>query len=420
MFSDKIIHFFNHVFSGYLNRTGRLFKIAVLFSFLWGIVPEGFCSTSLPQCLRALGPDDSMVVADPSGRIIFKHNISVKRIPASTLKLLTSLSAIDNLGPEYRFKTKFYSGRRNSLVIKGYGDPLLISEIWLKIAEGMSHKMKEVNDIIVDDSYFHPNIVIPGRKHSTNPYDAPVGALCANFNTVFFSKGRDGRFISAEPQTPIIPFALKRIKSLGMNQGRYTFSHKPGDAARYAGELFLHFLANKGVKFRGEVLAGSVEEGDSLIYEYYSDFTLEELLMKMLEFSNNFIANQLIISMGAHAHNPPGTLEKGMRVVRDYAKLKVGLTDINMVEGSGISRKNRLSAIDMLAILQAFRPYRRLLKKEGPFLYKTGTLRHIRTRAGFYDKGDGAPYTFAIFLNRQGPNIESLMKAIKGMAERNL
>jgi D-alanyl-D-alanine carboxypeptidase/D-alanyl-D-alanine-endopeptidase (penicillin-binding protein 4) len=420
MFFDKIIHSSNLLLRGYINRKSYFLCIAAFFSVLCVIVPEGLCGPSLPQCLKDLGPDDSMAVADPNGHIIFKHRISEKRIPASTLKLLTSLAAIDNLGIEYRFKTEFYSSRRNSLVIKGYGDPLLISEIWQKISEDMSHKMREINDIVVDNSYFHPNIIIPGRKHSTNPYDAPVGALCANFNTVFFSRGRDGHFISAEPQTPLIPFALGRIKSLGMSRGRYTFSHKPGDAAQYAGELFLYFLGRKGVKISGKVMGGHVKEGDSLVYAYYSEFTLEELLKKMLEFSNNFIANQLTISMGANAHKPPGTLEKGVRVVRDYAKQKIGLTEIDIVEGSGISRKNRLSAMDMLAILQTFRPYRYLLRKEGPFYYKTGTLRHTRTRAGFYDRGEGAPYAFAIFLNRQGPDIESLMKAIKGMAEGGL
>ena len=77
---------------------------------------------------------DALLVADHDGQIIFKKNEAKKCIPASTLKLLTALAAIHHLGLSYRFKTEFYIDPKQNLKVKGYGDPLLISEVLQEIA----------------------------------------------------------------------------------------------------------------------------------------------------------------------------------------------------------------------------------------------------------------------------------------------
>jgi D-alanyl-D-alanine carboxypeptidase/D-alanyl-D-alanine-endopeptidase (penicillin-binding protein 4) len=88
------------------------------------------------------------------------------------------------------------------------------------------------------------------------------------------------------------------------------------------------------------------------------------------------------------------------------------------VEGSGISRKNRVSALDMLAILKRFEPYRHLLKRKDNVLFKTGSLNGIRTRAGYVEKNGRGPYSFVIFLNRSGPDMDELMESVKGAISR--
>ncbi len=301
----------------------------------------------------------------------------------------------------------------SNLKIKGYGDPLLISEVWQEIAHGLAKKIQRFKDLKLDDTYFSQPVIIPGRRHSTNPYDAPVGALCANFNTVYFDRNKQGRIVPAEGQTPLIPYALKRIHSLGLKKGRYTFTHDRDEAARYAGELLLHFLKQEGVTSLGKIRPGVVKHEDKLIFTYRSGFTLEEALKKMLEFSNNFMANQIFIVSGAHVYGPPGTLTKGVQAIYDYAKKEIGLKSIKVVEGSGISRKNRVSALDMLAILERFKPYRHLLKKKDNVLFKTGSLKGIRTRAGYVEKNGRDPYYFIIFLNRSGPDADKLMEGIR-------
>ncbi len=76
-----------------------------------------------------IGHNDSLLVADPEGRTIVSKNKNKKLVPASILKLFTSLSAFHYLGPDFRYATEFYLDSHSNLKIKGFGDPLLISEI---------------------------------------------------------------------------------------------------------------------------------------------------------------------------------------------------------------------------------------------------------------------------------------------------
>lgn len=288
-----------------------------------------------------------------------------------------------------------------------------MSEVLEEISGHLAEKMNSFNDLILDDTYFSSNISIPGCKGSTNPYDAPVSALSANFNTINFDRNNKGKAITAEPQTPLIPFARNKIDLLGIKKGRFTFTRNSEDAAIYFGKLFLCFLKKRGVEVRGEIRMGQVKPGDRLVYTHKSVFSLEQTVKKMLKFSSNFIANQISISMGARIYGPPGTLDKGIKVIRTFALRVLHLEDIKIVEGSGISRKNRLSAHSMLSILRQFLPHRHLLVKKNGFLYKTGTLQGIRARSGYFETEHGDPSYFVIFLDREGFGIDSLMECAK-------
>jgi len=385
--------------------------------FLWG--PQATRPEEYRSCLSAIASKDALLVASPRGEILCAKNEGTMYTPASTLKILTALKAIRHLGSDYRFSTEFYLDEEKNLKIKGYGDPLLISEVWNNIAHALAVKIDTFNHLILDDAYFSENIHIPGCGQSTNPFDAPPGALCANFNTVFFDSDGKGRIISAEPQTPMIPYADEKVRSLGKKRGRYTFSQDHRETARYAGELFLHFLREEGVRSAGEIRLGTVDPKDQLIYTYRSKFTLEAVIRKMMEFSNNFVANQLFVVLGAKAYGPPGTLAKSVRLFSEFAKSELGLQEVQMVEGSGISRENRFSALHMLAILKHFKPYRHLLGNEGRLFYKTGTLKGVRTRAGYIEKDSHEPHYFVIFLNREGNGIDLLLECVRRIVIEN-
>ena len=88
----------------------------------------------LPELDRFIGTQDAILVSDPQGQILFSKHAEKKLIPASTLKIFTSLVALHFLGSDYRFPTEFYLDVHSNLNIKGYGDPLLISEVVAKIS----------------------------------------------------------------------------------------------------------------------------------------------------------------------------------------------------------------------------------------------------------------------------------------------
>jgi D-alanyl-D-alanine carboxypeptidase/D-alanyl-D-alanine-endopeptidase (penicillin-binding protein 4) len=364
-------------------------------------------------CLDRLSTVDSLVVAAPGGQILYQKNPDREQVPASTLKLLTALTALDHWGPSRRFVTDFYVDGRGGLKIKGYGDPLLISEVLKEISQTLSGNLKGIHTLVVDNTYFSQKIEIPGRTRSTNPYDAPVGALCANFNTVFYDRDKKGRPTSLEPQTPMIPFATDRISRLTHTAGRYTFSHHPDDGALYAGALLRFFLHEAGQVQIRTVALGRVTAEDRLILRYESRFTLEAVIQKMMAFSNNFIANQLVLALGASRYGPPATLEKAQAALRDFCTRTPGLQTVHVVEGSGISRENRLTAMSMLVILDLFKPYLRLLKETDGIPMKTGTLTGISARAGYIPADRGEPFPFALFLSGSRADPDQTVRCIR-------
>lgn len=363
------------------------------------------------------GSDNAALITNPKGKILFSKNADKKLIPASTLKILTSLTAMQYLGVDYRFKTEFYMDNNLNLKIKGYGDPFLISEILSEISQALALKIKKYNNLILDDSYFESPITIDGKGKSFNSYDSPNGALCVNFNTVFFRRlslnNKKGYYyVSAESQTPLLPFALSKIKQSKLKKGRIIISHIEKQNTIYAGHLFQYFFNKQGIQSNDGIRLGKVNNGDKLIFTYVSKFSLKQLIQKLLEHSNNFLANQLLIATGAHILGSPGTVEKGVYVALNYAENMLGIDDICIVEGSGISRKNKISASNMNKIIKQFEPYRSLMRHTGREFFKTGTLKGINTRAGYIENEKQEIYHFAILINSQNKSTKNIMRRL--------
>jgi D-alanyl-D-alanine carboxypeptidase/D-alanyl-D-alanine-endopeptidase (penicillin-binding protein 4) len=405
-----------HIFSS--NRQcplrQKITKALFLLGFFASILLNPFYL--LAQDLDALdgfiGKNDAILVTGSRGHILLAKNADKKRIPASILKTFTALVALHYLGNDYRFPTEFYLDEQSNLGIKGYGDPLLVSEVIIKISQVLAVLLKNtqpMNDLVLDDSYFSQPLTIPGISSSSQPYDAPNGALCVNFNTVNFKHTSQG-YVSAEPQTPLLPFVIQKIKASKSNKGRIVFSHNKNEVAIYAGKLFQYFLEKQGIRFSGQIkLARINPKTDRLIFRYDSPYSLAQIVAKLLEHSNNFTTNQLLIATGAEIIGPPGTLAKGVTIARDYAKDMLDIEDLSIVEGSGISRDNKVSATQMDRVLQEFLPYHYLMRRSGREYYKTGTLQGISTRAGYIKSAHGGLYRYVIMLNSPGKSTDSLI-----------
>ena len=406
------------------NSRSLIWPVAATLLVIWVLMliraTPSAAGDGLVSIKSLIGPHDALIVSDSKGRTIISKNKNKKLVPASILKLLTSLVALHYLGPDYRYATEFYLGRHSNLKIKGFGDPLLISEIINDIAARLSELIggsAVINDLVVDDSYFNQPLTIPGISSSSQPFDAPNGALCVNFNTVFFKRRQSG-YISAEAQTPLLPYAEKKIRARNLKNGRFILSHRENENAIYAGKLFQYFLKQHGVEFSGTVTPGRVNENeDKLIYRYSSRFSLTQIISKLLEHSNNFTTNQLFITSGLEALGPPGNLGKGVAAALDYMSNVLDIKNLSIVEGSGISRRNRISAHQMLRVLDEFEPHHRLMRKKGREFYKTGTLYGVNTRAGYIADGNGGLYRYVVMINTPGKSTKPIMRKLLKILE---
>lgn len=399
------------IFSFYSNkRSPRPFAFLTAVFCLAAVLMASSFSKALAQ-----GAGKAVLLTDPEGSALVRFNDADPMIPASTLKLLTSLAALRTLGNGHRSHTRLaWDPQTGSLFIKGFGDPLLISEELERMAKliAVTYSPPTVRDIVVDASFFSPDIEIPGTGQSNNPYDATTGALCANFNTVHFTwSGRLNTYVSAEPQTPLLDLVKDEIRASGLKQGRILL---PSDQrALYPGLLVAEFLKRRGIQMTGKVVSGEFCSTCTSATSFQSGFTLEEIVEKLLAFSNNFMANQILLVMGAEKFGPPATLEKGITALEAFAATQLGIKGVSLVEGSGLSRRNRISARQMHTVLREFRPYHRLLKQQGNDFYKTGTLSDVRTRAGYLVGQDKRLYPYVIMLNHTTKGYERIYGELK-------
>lgn len=355
--------------------------------------------------VRALARGGAVMAADAAGNTLLAHNPDKALVPASTLKIVTAASALDALGPNYRFVTEFRLSPGNDLYVIGRGDPFLVSEELAVIARKLkSQGLTRVNRIFLDNSFFQKGLALHGTSRSLNPYDAYNGALCANFNTIFVRVGPGQKVVSAEPQTPLTDLARDlAVKNGARGKARFNLAESPDTCLYYAGELIKVFLERAGVEVLGRVIPASKAPavdpaGFRLFYRHRSSKDLRWLVAQLFKYSNNFMANQIFLTMGAEKYGPPATTEKARRVVADFLTAR-GLTPFHMEEGSGLSRRTKISAALMIKVLRHFLPYRSLLRPRGQAWFKTGTLSDVKSAAGFLMPEKGPPLSFVILLN---------------------
>lgn len=345
----------------------------------------------------AENPHTGILVTDDQGQVLFSQNPDTPMVPASILKILTSLAALEHLGPGYRFATRAaYDPLTHILYVQGMGDPLFVSEAILDFCRQIVQKtgIQQINKISIDQHYFAPDITIPGTGRSLNPYDATTGALCANFNTLHFAwDAESNAFVSAEPQTPLLDLFKDKIKQTRLRQGRILLRKEL--RSLYPGLLMARFFKDMGVAVAGPVETGQIREKEQIL-TLTSPFTLEDVVKKLLKYSNNFMANQVMLALGAHVYGPPATLDKGIKVLTAFAKKSLGWKTVMLAEGSGLSRKNRVTPAQMGQLLLVFMPHHALLKTTGTQYYKTGTLTGINTRAGYFIGRNQRLYPFVI------------------------
>lgn len=398
-----------------------------------------------------------------SGEPLLQWQDQVPRNPGSTIKLLTTLVALDVLGPTYTWSTDIYAlgdvedGRlQGDLMLRGHGDPFLVTErVWQMLRKIRQAGIREISgDLLIDDSYFEVSNGDPAAfdRQPLRAYNVAPNALLMNFKVVryWFEPEHDSNRVrvwldplldnlQVDNRLTLAPGSCRGYQrgiTISANEAvdRITLTGKfPRGCKRYAMDrtalghnefvygLFKSLWHESGGRFDGDWRSESVPEGAEPLLSFDS-LPLVDIIARVNKHSNNVMARQLLHTLSAEALGEPGTETGGRKVVSDWlSKNGLGSCALMYENGAGLSRDTRMTARDMGAMLRfAWRqPYMpeyvsslSLSGLDGTLTYrfedpaltgsahlKTGSLDHVTAIAGYLQARSGRRFAVVTMQN---------------------
>lgn len=398
-----------------------------------------------------------------SGETLLAWNEDRVRTPASVMKLLTTLVALEELGPAYTWKTHaFFMGDVDDgtldgdLLLKGYGDPFLVTErVWkfqrrLRQA-GVTHV---TGDLLIDDSWFRVGDYDPGAfdREPLRAYNVAPNALLTNFKVIrfLFKPALDGNGVDIrlDPHLDNVTIdnrlALARGPCRGYRRGivisandgvdRLTFSGKfPAGCDVYSLDrtalghnaftygLFSALWREGGGRLDGGPGIATAPPNVEPDVEFES-LPLVDVIRKVNKHSNNVMARQLLYTLAAETLGPPGTEPGGRQVVADWLEKRgFEFAELKLDNGAGLSRDARITAAHLNTLLRY--AYESPLMPEfvssmslagldgtlsrrfrdaamrGMAHMKTGSLDHVSSIAGYVHARSGDRYSVVVLIN---------------------
>ncbi|MGR8946791.1 MAG: D-alanyl-D-alanine carboxypeptidase/D-alanyl-D-alanine endopeptidase [Gammaproteobacteria bacterium] len=342
-------------------------------------------TSAVSMVVREIGNDTPVLEINPEEA----------RNPASTLKLVTTFIALAVLGPQHRWKTEFFTDVRiekgvlnGNLYVKGHGDPyLVVEDFWKSLGKLKDAGLTVINgDLIVDDSHFSVPPIDPGAfdGEPLRLYNVQPRATLVNFKAFdfTFSPHRDGQQVIIEAEPDIAGLQLtnrlrqKNTRCTGYHRGirmltspsgnanevvfsgsfpsgcrQYTLKRTAMDSKSYLRGMFGKYWAHWGGSISGGVKSATVPNTLKPLVVSTSR-PLVEIIRPLNKWSNNVMARLLVYALAGAKYPPPLTREQGVEVMLDYLRAQKINTDGLIIDnGSGLSRKSRVSANFMTALL---------------------------------------------------------------------
>lgn len=387
--------------------------------------------------------------------------------PASTMKLVTTFAALDLLGPAYVWKTEaFASGTlgddgvlAGNLHLRGGGDPKLTYEQFGRLLRQIrAHGIREIRgDLVLDRSAFAISEADPGQfdARPMRPYNVAPDALLLNFKAITLQLIPDPAnrklLVSMEPA----PGNLHLVNQITLGNGNAcgdwkerlrtdVFSHGSTtrlvltgmfpqscdeqrwnivvqDHPQFVLGVFQQLWAELGGSFGGGVRDGAVP-ADARAVGVLPSPTLAEVVRDINKFSNNVMARQLFLTLGMEAGHRPANAADADAAIRAWLDARgLSLPELVLENGSGLSRRERISAEGLGRLLQAAwrspamaeliaslpvtatdGTMKKRLKQNGvagQAHIKTGSLEGVRSIAGYVLDKSGRRWIVVFFVN---------------------
>ena len=402
---------------------------------------------------------------------LYERNAGSLMIPASNFKLLVSATALEQLGPDFTFKTEALTAGKISkgvldghVILKGGGDPVLLTADLTDLARQLKDAgITQISgDVIADDTLFDKQRLGWGWSWDEFPYyfAAEISALSVNRNTVdvwvYPGKEAGARAeVRLVPDTDYMtvesaattdkPGAKNTVwvdREMGQNVIKIGGSVAQGDSPTkrnapvtmcepqlYAACVFASELAKQGIK-----AAGSVKEGktpvDAKPAASHASPPLSRILSLLNKPSDNMVAEMLLKNLGAVVKGK-GSSESGAEVEKDFlTKIGMDLSELAIVDGSGLSRLNYVSPHNLVTLLAYMHSsknskvfidslpiagvdgslYSRMkgTPAQGNVKAKSGYVARVSALSGYVTTKSGEPIVFSIMMNHHlCPNTQA-------------
>ena len=339
----------------------------------------------------------SFAIIDPeSARLIAGQNVDTPRSPASTIKVLTTFASLDLLGPAYVWRTRaLIRGELDNgvldgdLILQGGGDPYMTLERWWSFARTLRDRgLKTIRgDIVIDNTAFSLPAEDPGAfdGRPNRSYNVQPDALMVNFQSVEFRMAPNPSMHRVDIVATPTPVNLVIENHVDLVSGRcsaaagrvdfkvaserwdrviFSGALSPRCAERsisrvllrpadYAFGTFVTLWRELGGEFGGKLRVGAVP-AEAQAFVSFDSLSLGEIVRLTNKYSSNLMARHLLLTLGQDRFGLPATLQKGAAAIDEWSRERgLSLQDMDIDNGSGLSRATHISVMQMARVLSA-------------------------------------------------------------------
>lgn len=411
------------------------------------------------------------VIDAKTGKVVFDKNSTIGLAPASTQKIITTAAAYELLGKNFRYTTGFgYVGSienntlNGSFYIKGSGDPTLGSWRWKSTSEDsvmnrLVNAIKKMNignymSVIVDATGWEGETIPDGWiwQDIGNYYGAGANMLNwreNQYDMILHSGKNIGDPVTIVTTKPVLysygftSYATAAEKGSGdnsyiyfpinssqgvvrgtipVNEDRFVVSGAMPSAQNQFLSTLIDSLSKKGINKKLQVLtinkysSQKINPGQVTIFHTEQSPAFDSIIYWFLKKSINLYGEALVKTI-ANQKNKTATTDNGVQLVKDFWKEKgIAVTELNMIDGSGLSPQNRVTTHAQVSILQYakkqpwFNGFYYALPEFNGMKMKSGSISDVKGFCGYQKAKDGHEYIFSFLVNNYNGSAATVVQ----------